>query len=466
MSFHENVFGMPSPAQSSSPTPKRETSPDSRPADRNRRRRRWWLWYLLTGAMIALLFGGQRVAGTIVKSQARECIAKRDPDGALQWLKWSAALDRRDAEAEFLRARAYRKLGEFNLVREHLSLAFKQGYSVTRLEREQTLALAQSGQLHEAEPQLSGLLTDPQGDAPEICEAFVHGFIMNRRFGDAFEMLTPWIADYPGSPQPYYIRGHLHVQLQQYKLAEADLRKALELDPRHEATTFELGDVLEQLHRPEEALTYYIRAGKYPRFEMLAGIGESRCLKILGRNDEARAVILRIIEKHPQEPLAHQSLGQIELEAGKYEDALKHLDLAAVKLGYDSELRNARGTALRGLRRLDEARREFEYVSESSRALGRAADLRDKVQAEPTDFQSRYEIGKIFLKYAPPQEGVIWLQSVFNYQPHHQGAHQALADYYTSREKEDPKFRELAERHRKEAAAAPRDEDSTHNGNR
>lgn len=409
---------------------------------------------MLTGALIALLFGAHKVAGTVIKYQARQSIADRNPQAALDWLKWSATVDRLDPEAEFLRARACRKLGEFNLVREHLAHAFKLGYPVKTLEREQVLAFAQAGQMNEAQPHLAGLLTDPQGDAQEICEAFVNGLVLNRRYAEATQMLNSWSADFPSSAQPLYIRGHLQFRMQRYKLAEADFRKALDLDPNHDAAAFELADVLEEQNEPAAALSYYLKAIKSQRFEMQSGVRQSRCLKVLGRIDEARAVIMKVIEKYPDEPHPHQSLGQIELEAGNYQAALEQLDIAAVKLGYDQELRNARGTALRGLKRLDEARREFAYVNEASRAVSRANDLQDNVEVDPSDYKSRYEIGLIYLKYSDPHEGLIWLQSVFNYQPHHRGAHQALADYYHSREAENPKFRELAAMHRKEADAA------------
>lgn len=445
---------MPSAAHPSSTPSQAGTSSDS-PAPTQPKRRSWLLWLALTVALIAALFGGREVVESYVKSQARRCIANRTPEAALDWLQWCERLDPADAEAEFLRGRACRKLGQLNLLRDHLARAFKLGFPVGRLEREQILAQAQAGQLSEAEPHFSRLLTDPQDDGQEICEAFVHGYYLNRRIGDAFQLLAPWIADYPNSPQPYYIRGHIQVGLQRYKQAEVDLRKALELDPRHHATAIELAGVLEQLHQPAAALPYFEQAVKSPKFELVAGVGRSRCLKILGRHDESRAVILSILEKYPSEPLPHQALGQIELEAGNYKEALKHLDVAVAKLPHDTELRNARGTALRGLKQLDAARREFDYVNEASRAMSRYHDLRDEILEKPDDYERRFEIGKLLLKYSDPREAVIWLQSVLNYSPHHQGAHQVLADYYQSRSQEDPAFEKLSAQHRKEAEAAP-----------
>ena len=432
-------------------------------ASQSRPRRRRWLWFGLAAALIALLFGGRGIAAACIHSMARGCISSRHSEQALEWLTWCDRIDRRDGEAEFLRARAYRKLGQFTQVRDHLQRAHKLGISVPRLDREQILAHAQSGQLTEAEPFLGMLLSNPENDSEEICEAFVNGFSINRRYADAFRLIEPWIADYPGHAYPHYVRGHLQLELRRTKEAEADLRKAIELDPSHNATAFELADALQKLNRPEDALAFYRQAAKSPRFEVMGKVGESRCLTVLGHSDQARALIAQILEKHPQDVEANKTLGQIELEAGNFAAALKHFDLAMTRLAYLPDLRSARGSALRGLRRMDEARAEFDFVKVASAEMARSNDLRDEIQADPTNYQLRYEVGKILLKYSVPQEGVIWLQSVFNYSPHHRGAHQALADYYSSRAREDPAFQKLADFHLNEARTDPVAEENAEN---
>ena len=58
------------------------------------------------------------------------------------------------------------------------------------LKREELLTLAQTGQLSKAEPHLPKLLIDAREDGPEICEAFVRGYLDTFRLDRAFELLT------------------------------------------------------------------------------------------------------------------------------------------------------------------------------------------------------------------------------------------------------------------------------------
>ena len=141
--------------------------------------------------------------------QARQQLVARQPEKALRWLDLATAVVGANSDERFLRARAQRKLGRLDLAKSLLLHAFELGYPRDRLEREQWLCMAQTGQLRQAEPHLVQLLTDPQGDVEEICEAFVNGFGMNYRFDDALKVLDAWISDYGQDPYPYYLRGRI-----------------------------------------------------------------------------------------------------------------------------------------------------------------------------------------------------------------------------------------------------------------
>lgn len=415
--------------------------------DRAVRQSRAWVWFAAAGVIILLLFVGPSVAASTWNLWAAQAIADDQPDRALGWLKWSVWLNNRDGEAVFLTARAYRKKGQFDQVREQLLRAHKLNFDPRRLEKEQVLALAQNGQMMEAEPAFGELLRNPQGDEVEICEAFTHGFFLNRQYNEAFRLLESWIKDFPNSVKPYYMRGHIQSRLQHYPQAESDFRKVLSIDSNHPAAAFGLGEALRSQQMPE-ALQYYEMATNVPEYALLAGIGKTQCLKMLGRTDEAKVVARDLLNRFPDDAGPQREMGQLELETGNYAEALRYLDMAIVKLPNDRETRNARGSALRGLRRLDEARKEFELVNEARLALERAQMLSEKLEKEVDSPELRFEIGRIYLKYSEPREGVIWLQSVFNYEPRHRQAHLELARYYDQKSKNSPEFAKLARHHR------------------
>ncbi|MEO1997613.1 MAG: tetratricopeptide repeat protein, partial [Planctomycetaceae bacterium] len=82
--------------------------------------------------------------------RARQALDARDADSAVTWLTANVHLDPQDADTRFWLARAYRRLGRFDDVRQQIERAWKLGYPVEALQREQWLALAQSGQFREA----------------------------------------------------------------------------------------------------------------------------------------------------------------------------------------------------------------------------------------------------------------------------------------------------------------------------
>jgi Tfp pilus assembly protein PilF len=52
----------------------------------------------------------------------------------------------------------------------------------------------------------------------------------------------------------------------------------------------------------------------------------------------------------------------------------------------------------------------------------------------------------MFLRYRSREEGVSWLNSLLQYDPHHRAAHRALADYYSKVGETD-----LADQHQRAA---------------
>jgi len=54
----------------------------------------------------------------------------------------------------------------------------------------------------------------------------------------------------------------------------------------------------------------------------------------------------------------------------------------------------------------------------------------DQLQSDLNNADLRAEIGQIFLEHISENQGIVWLKNALYYDPHHQRAKQALADYY------------------------------------
>jgi tetratricopeptide (TPR) repeat protein len=82
----------------------------------------------------------------------------------------------------------------------------------------------------------------------------------------ALEILDATADMAPDEAEVWYLRARVHYQQRRYELALADLKRALERDPRHYRALEDLGLVLEALGTKKEALEAYRQALKINPF--------------------------------------------------------------------------------------------------------------------------------------------------------------------------------------------------------
>lgn len=395
--------------------------------------------------------------------RARCALTGRKVGVALHWLAVAEWFDPKNPDTAFLRARAYRKLGEMERVAQQLQHALDLGCPPERVRREQSLALAQSGSLDEVEKQLVDMFVDPRGDEAEICEAYVNGCMRNYRFAEAHKILNLWEADFPGDPQPNFLRARIFEHFSRFDRATSEYLRALEKHPGHAPAAYGLGRVALTQDKPGEALKYYRLCETNMSRKGPARVGIAACLRRLERTDEARR-ILRQVSRLPPESLAaafrdvgdkretsrtavDAELGRLELAAGNFDNAARLLRKALEGNPRDWQIRYSLATALQRLGETDEAKSEFDRVRNTKAVLGKVDDCLVALMTDPGDVESRYTLGEIYLKYLSEDQGVVWLQSVLHYDVGHVPTHRALAEYYRSRANADPRFAKLAEEH-------------------
>jgi len=412
-----------------------------------RPRRRWRRW--VVAALVLLMLFATRpwwCRGACL-AMARYEFSRFDAQRAELWLNWSIRLTGEDGETVLWLARAYRRQGRLEDTRAALERALRLGAPRERLERENWLALAQSGQIREAEPHLPGLLTRPGNDGPEICEAFALGYMRSQRHAQAARLLEAWMNDWPHQARPYLLRGRLYLVQQQTRKAEADFRKALDRDAGCAEAAVELADILRGENRPKEAQPLYERWVHDRRVGTRAKVGLAGCLKALGRADEARSWLESALAAAPHDWTTLLEMGRIELEAGRYAAAEEFLR-RALPLTWDDEVRYLLAQALQGQGKTDEAKPFFEQVRRTRDAFRELQRLEDELVKAPGDPQLLTQMGAILLEYADPEEGVLRLLAALDRDPRHREARQLLVRHYEQRALQRPEFQKLADWHR------------------
>jgi tetratricopeptide (TPR) repeat protein len=367
------------------------------------------------------------------EGRGRDALHDRDEDRAGQELRAALALAPQRAESWLLLARLHRRRGELPAAAAALRQAEQYGAAEEQVRRQRWLLWAQAGRLRDAEPHLAELLTDPRGEGPDICEAFVQGYFANLRIEDAQTLLDVWVKDFPQDPQPHAMRGYLLQTLALLPEAVAAYRQALDRDSRPTSTRRRLAEALLEMGQREEAGELLRRCVSETPEDVDTQLTWANYLVTSEEPDRARQVLTELLSRESGCFEARRLLGELELNQGRFVEACRHLDLAARQRSHDVTTRNALGKTLRALGRKGEAEPHIQYVREADPALQRLDQQLRQVVQQPRDAELRYQIGRTLLQYGSPDDGAKWLRTVLELQPDHAGAHAELAAYYEAR---------------------------------
>lgn len=380
---------------------------------------------------LGLLILAVPVVGELALWRGSSCLESREHQAALFWLHVSSYLKRDSAELEFLLGKTYRRLGEYDRVETHLKKALKLGWDVKALEREQWIALAQTGQWREVKAHWPDLFSNPGSDGPEISKAYVSGCLSQMQINDARRVLDAWQADFPEDADPHVLRGQLNEAMLEWKNASAEYAQALKLDPDRADVRLLLAKsliVTGELERSESLLRTFLKA--HPD-DADANLSLAQCLTKLGKGKEARAILSRLHEVDPNQYDVLLALGVLELSLDQNEVALQYLKSAEEQRPEDVKLQFALGKALQKTGNAEEAQKHFELVNESHAPLLRMKQAIDELLLDPRNLDLRFEIAMISWKYSSHEKGLKWLHSLLQIDPTHRPTHQFLAEYYT-----------------------------------
>ena len=169
-----------------------------------------------------------------------------------------------------------------------------------------------------------------------------------------------------GLAQAHAVLGHLKYACDyDWAGAEAELKRAIKLDPNSgEAYDF-YGLLLSSLERYDEAIAMQRRAHELD--PLAHRIDVVTTYLRAGRYDEALRAVTRVLEVEPNLALAHLTLGWVHLLTGKPDEGIAALE-RAVSLSPDSTLYLAQfGQALARVGRIEEARSILHRLEELSR---------------------------------------------------------------------------------------------------
>lgn len=359
-------------------------------------------------------------------------LKNRDAAAALRHLDVARKLAPQNGEEALLRSRAYRRQGRFDDVRASLIEAQGRGISRARIQREELLALAQSGQMLEAAPRLSELLVNPGDDGADICEAYANGFFLAFRFAEAFELLAAWESDFPNDPQPHMFRGLYFVSNSAWSDARTSYQKAYAIAPHRADIRLKLAETLLGARQSDEALGHLRELMKQHPDDPAIQLGFAKAQVEVGETESARKQLEKLVQSQPNNLDVLVALAQLELTINQPTNALPLLEKVVKERHFDLEAHMALASALQRLGRADEAKTHFEFVNQAQDATVQMQQLRDRIKEKTSDLSLRYQMADAVVNFAPEVDRLMWLQSIVEIDPKQRRAHELLAEYHQS----------------------------------
>lgn len=382
-------------------------------------------WLLRKRVLIPLVVVGALMAiRPLSLWMATRTLWQGDPASALGWIVWAERIRLNPGEVALMRVRAHRRLGDFVRVRQQLLAAQKAGVPRKRLEQEQVLVLAQSGQMQLAEPHLAELLDRQEIPVDEVCTAYASGFLLTARPGEALRLIDAWLKDEPKNPEAYYLRGQSHALGRQFRESIQDFETARSLAPQRRDVALALGEALLELQQPAAAIPHFKFAAVETGFADAprARFGLARATRRIGEPSQALSQLQRIVEIEPERAEVWEELGRTLRDMDQLSEARDAM-LKAVELKPASvSARQAYAEILVATGDADSAKEHLEFALRANSDLERLRKLEDLAEKAPRQVETRWEIAKLYHQYDTADQALAWTRSVLMLDPTHREA--------------------------------------------
>lgn len=226
-------------------------------------------------------------------------------------------------------------------------------------------------------------------------------------------------------PRPHHLIGISWQFIGDWQRAATALEESLRRDPsRLEAddVRLRLADCDARLAKNKEALHLLDQC---PTSAGALTV-RARCEQNLGDIAGARRSLRRALQRDPENSTALSHLGELEIQAGNLNAAVKTLEELARLSPALTEAHLKLASVYFKLGRRAEAEREKQAVEDLRPLVKRYAELREVAFVDPTDARVRLELGELAKHLRRMDEAKTWFRAAIYLDPENQAAQEAL----------------------------------------
>lgn len=359
--------------------------------------------------------------------EGRIAEAQRDVDFCL--IVWP-----RSIPVHLLAARTARLRGDLKEAEAHLNRCLKlNGSASEAIQLEFLLLRTQAGEIDNVVNDLLLYVETGSSESSLILDTVARAYMQNRRYGQAFSILTRWHDVEPDSAEPFHWRGWVLERMSDRDGAINEYKQALERDPHHFLVRLRLAQMYLERNDWGAALPILEQLrNEYPqRADVQARLGQ--CLYLHGDYTEARRLLEAAVKEMPNDPLLLIHLARLDIQEepprlAEAEDFLRRvLELDPT----DVETQHLLIRCLVRLGRSKEAQ-ELQVQNDRDRALLKRAQetLKQDADKTVTDPVALADVGIIFLRANNERVALYWLNRALQADPDYQPALKALVEFY------------------------------------
>jgi tetratricopeptide (TPR) repeat protein len=401
---------------------------------------------ILLAILIPLaIFGYFRNRYTTSIQRIEKSLAMGDDQEALKEIKKLEKNSGLTAESAFLRARAYRHIGDDVAFSQFASIAKQLNYPEDKISTERLLREIQVGNVPNMDISIAEVMSVAEPDLEQIGPAIVYGRLGKLEFEKADAFLKFWSDTDPKTPWIDFFRGML-------ALSGRDADKSIELFencarsyPDFVPVYRQLASAYLQARDPQRAvlaLERYLKSNK----DDLDAIGVlGTALFNLDRVDQVVELFEPLIESGKATIEMRIVLARIFSAKNEHKKVVDTLSSVAALWPEDVRVANLLSQAHQALGNTAESDR-FAKAAEAGQADVQSIDGRLARLMSGTDRQAQqhYELGHILLHKQSREDGLYWLNLALSLDESFLPAHEDMVIYFNRINKP-----ELAARHQR-----------------
>lgn len=411
------------------------------------RTRKKAILFLLVVLLVGGVVGGGYAYGFQQWKAAEAAMEERRLEDAREHLKVCLFLWPRSEAVHLLAARAARWDGDFPGAEAQLNKCKSISHEASdAVQLEFLLLRVQTGQVDEVAPALINLVEQKRPESATILETLAQAYMHRMSYREAYACLTRWIEDDPKAFKPLHWRGWVLERLDNAKLALADYKQALKLNPQLTDVRLRVADMLMEDNRLLEALPDLEGLYKeHPELPEVQGtLGHARLLE--GKTDEARILLESAAAALPKDAPLLVRLAKLEMQEDRPTAAEKWLRRLLELDPYDPEAAYTLASCLQQQGRQKEAEAALAQHQKAKTLVERTNHLlTDQAKHPSEDPNVLAEIGSNLLRIKQDRQGLFWLHEALKRNPAHAPSHKVLTEYYEK--KGDHKTAEVYRKH-------------------